>query len=120
VSDVPGVEASIDHLLGLTLLPLALWLGVALVRNAADFPYAWVLAAGMLMLFGAWRWRTSMGIDADALADLGELVLCSVLLAFFAGLSVSLLLFHASGHAWPANLDDANAVVTAIVAIDVV
>jgi hypothetical protein len=39
VSDIPGGEEGIAHLLGLTLLPLALWLGTALVRNTApDFP----------------------------------------------------------------------------------
>ncbi len=109
----PEPETSADALLGLALLPLAAWLGTALVRNTSPgFPYAWTLAAVAVVLLGAWRWGTSMRVDADALTELGHGVLCSLLLSLFGGIGVLLLLFHASGHVFPKNPRDAEVMVT--------
>ena len=106
-------QTSLDPLLGLALLPLALWLGTALVRNTPPgFPYAWALAAVAIIVFGAWRWGTSMRVDGDALTELGQGVLCSLLLSLFGGIGALLLVFHASGHVFPGSPRDAEVVVT--------
>ena len=114
------VEAPIEHLMGLALLPLALWLGAAIVRNTAPgFPYAWAVAAATLLLFGAWLAVASQGFDRETLADLGEHVLLSLLLSFFAAAGLLLLIVHASGHALPATRAGAQNFIAAVLVLNV-
>ncbi|TMH24230.1 MAG: hypothetical protein E6H64_01630, partial [Betaproteobacteria bacterium] len=80
---VSGEPAGIDQLAALALLPLALWLGSAVVRNTGlPFPAAWAAAALALVAFWFWAQRSTLSLDEEALIRLGRLALTSVLLSF--------------------------------------
>ena len=112
-------RAGVENVMGFALLPLALWLGTAITRNTAPgFPYAFALSAGAFVLYAAWLWSRSPKLDGKTISEIGGTVLCTFLLAFFAGLACLLLLFHASGHGVPASPEIVGGAALAAVGIN--
>jgi hypothetical protein len=116
---VADAESAIEQLLGLALLPLAAWLGIAVVRNVVpEFPSAWALAATTMLAYFAWLARTTLQLDCRAISGLGGQVLLGLLLSYFAGAAGVLLVVQLSGHAWPASMHAARNCIALAVAIN--